>query len=194
MEDIQRAATHFLKLLKQKDSDTYQHSLRVGNLSKQFAKYLHFSKEDQEIARLAGLLHDIGKLQIPDAILKKPDSLTPKEYEIVKFHSIYGHDLFCKHFPHSKKKAVKLVGEAILHHHENFAGTGYPSSIPIGQLSYITSIVSVCDVFDAIISKRCYKPAYPKRETLAIMEREKNKQFKADWVDKFSHFIIHIGA
>lgn len=190
IDRIDKITKNFLYMLKKKDIKTYQHSVATGQYAMHFAKYLGLLQEEQAIARYAGALHDIGKLFIPDSILKKPSSLSAEEFKIIKEHPVLGYELFFQYWCNQNKnnKYVKLVGESILHHHERFDGNGYPDGISIGSLSIITSIISICDVYSALLSNRCYKPAYSPEETLEILEKEKGKQFNPELLEEFFVF------
>lgn len=189
ISNIDKMTQNLLHLIKKKDIKTYQHSIAVERYAMLFSKYLQLTKEEQIIACYAGGLHDIGKLFIPDSILKKTSSLTTNEFNIMKKHTVLGYQIFCQYWHDSDNKFIKLIGESILHHHERFNGSGYPDGISISSLSTITSIISICDVYGALVSNRCYKSAYSQEEALEIMDREKGKQFEPELLDEFFDFI-----
>lgn len=189
ISNIDKITQNFLYLLKKKDIKTYQHSKAVERYAMFFSKYLQLTQEEQIIACYAGGLHDIGKLFIPDSILKKPSSLTDEEFSIMKKHPALGYQIFCQYCYNLDNKFIKLIGESILHHHEHFNEGGYPDGISISSLSTITSIISICDVYGALVSNRCYKSAYSQEEALEIMNREKGKQFEPELLDEFFDFI-----
>jgi len=178
-----------LYLLKNKDIKTYQHSIKVKQCATDFSKYLKLPQKEQKIVGYAGALHDIGKLFIPDSILKKPSPLTDEEFTIIKMHPIFGYEMFCECFRNLNGKNVQLIGDAILHHHEHCDGNGYPDGVLINTLSPITSIISICDVYEALVSNRCYKSAYSTDEALKIMDMEKDKQFQLKLFEKFFDFV-----
>ena len=93
----------------------------------------------------------------------------------MKKHTVLGYQIFCQYWHDSDNKFIKLIGESILHHHECFNGSGYPDGISISSLSTITSIISICDVYSALLSNRCYKPAYSPEEALEILEKGKKE-------------------
>jgi HD-GYP domain-containing protein (c-di-GMP phosphodiesterase class II) len=118
-----------------------------------------------------GLLHDMGKLAVPDDILRKPGALTPVEYEVVKQH------------PESGRRLVAELGFAaeiqrlVLDHHERIDGSGYPRGIEDGALDLETRILGVCDVYDALISTRVYREAWTHEKAIAHLRTESRKQF-----------------
>lgn len=189
VSSIDKMAKNFLYLLKKKDIKTYQHSIATEQHAMHFAKYLQLPQEQQVIARYAGALHDIGKLFVPDYILKKPSNLTDEEFEIIKEHPVLGYQIFRQYWHNQDNKYVNLIGEAILHHHERLDGRGYPDGISIDSLSIITSIVSICDVYSALLLARYYKPAYSLHETLEILDKEKGKQFQPELLEEFFIFV-----
>jgi len=189
MNDIDKMTNTYLGLLKNKDLETYQHSKRVGQRAYSFAQFLQLSPSEQRMVYYAGMLHDIGKLFIPNEILKKPSKLTNEEFAIVKMHPILGYQLFCLYFQNQQELSLSLIGEAILHHHEHCDGLGYPDGIYLQSCSIVTSIVSLCDVYEALIAERCYKSALSNKEALDIMMNKRGKQFNPQLLDDFIQFI-----
>lgn len=189
MNHIDKMAKIYLGLLKNKDIQTYQHSIMVEQRAMAFAQYLQLSQPEQEIARYAGILHDIGKLFIPDTILKKPSTLTDEEFAIIKMYPLLGYQAFRQYFQNQNDDSIQLIGEAILHHHEYYDGNGYPDGIPIEKFSIVTSIVSLCDVYEALTAKRHYKPALSEEKALKIMNINREKQFHPELLDKFINYL-----
>ena len=118
-----------LHIMREYDDSTYVHSMNVALICNVFARWLHMSEEEIRLATISGLLHDIGKTQIPDAIIKKPGKLTDDEYNIVKTHPREGYRLLRNSHLHPS------VLNAVLMHHERCDGTGYPSGLQIGRAS-----------------------------------------------------------
>lgn len=137
-------------LLRVKDDYTYNHCLSVALLTLMLGEWVNFQPHPSLV--LAGLLHDIGKLEIDDAIIGKPGPLTPLEWEIIKKHPEYSARFIedCPHLP-----AEVLAGA--LYHHERSDGSGYPYGLKFEQIPPIARIISICDVFDAMTSRRPYK-------------------------------------
>lgn len=136
------------------------HSLSVYNISCMLAKYLNIDKKEKEKIEMASLLHDIGKIAIPDEILKKESSLTKDEFNIMKQHIVYTYEILSY-----------LNHEDILNiasnHHEKLNGKGYPRGI--SELSISERIVAVADIFSALIQKRSYKKQFPKEQVIDIL-------------------------
>lgn len=121
---------------------------------------------DLEAIRFGALLHDIGKIGIPEHILNKPGRLTQQEYEIMKMHPIYGEKIV------RKISGWDLVADIIRHHHENFDGSGYPDGLKGEQISLRAQVVGIVDVFSALIEDRPYRRALSVEEALKLMESE----------------------
>lgn len=141
-----------LRGLKDADEYTFGHSLNVCMLSTMVGKWLNYS--DVELKRLsfAGLFHDIGKQKISLDIINKPSNLTDKEFEIIKKHTIYGYNILTDTVGLNKN-----VSLGALQHHEREDGSGYPFGLKSNKIHEFAKIIAVCDVFDAMTSKRVYK-------------------------------------
>lgn len=141
-----------MRLLSRKDDYTFDHSLDVSILSMSLGKWIDMS--DHAIYELAmvGLFHDIGKLRIPDEILKKPGRLTETEFEEIKNHPSYGYEILKK-----TGKFSENVLRGVLEHHEKINGTGYPYGLKGDEISDYGKIVAICDIYHALASKRYYK-------------------------------------
>lgn len=150
--------------LKAKDKGTYLHSVVVAGLMSQMAVLLDFDDELVEEIGRAGILHDLGKLLIPNAILNKPGKLTPAETRMIRAHPEIG-------YRHMKK--LGGVSDIILDvcrlHHEALDGSGYPLGLKDDEISLIVRICTVCDVFDALTSVRAYKKAWSTTQALTWM-------------------------
>ncbi len=143
-----------------KDPDTGNHILRISDYSNELAKMVGLSDEEREILRYASPMHDIGKIGIPDRILQKPGKLTPEEWEIMKQHTEIGWRMFCN----SKSPLLKAVADIALSHHERFDGGGYPHGKKGNEIPLFGRIVAIADIFDAVVSERCYKKEWTFRE------------------------------
>lgn len=141
-----------LNQLKKVDDYTFQHSLRVSILAAMIGKWLGYSQ--LEILELgeAALLYDIGKMSIPEFVLRKNTAVTPDEYELIKKHPQFGYSILLK-----TPGVTANMKYAALHHHERMDGSGYPLRLKAGQIHEFAKIIMVCDVFDAMISDRPYK-------------------------------------
>lgn len=141
-----------LNQLKESDDYTFQHSLRVAILATMIGKWLGYSQEELLELGEAGLLFDIGKLSVPDFLLKKPSNVTLDEYELLKKHAQFGYSILLK-----TKGVTSNIKYAALHHHERLDGSGYPLRLRENQIHDYAKIIAVCDVFDALITDRPYK-------------------------------------
>ena len=138
-----------------KDADTGGHILRISDYSVELARAIHMPEEQVAELRYASPMHDIGKIGIPDSILQKPGKLTPEEWEIMKQHTLIG----SKIFDGSQSPLLKAAAQIALTHHEKFDGSGYPRGLKGENIPIFGRIVAIVDVFDAIVSERCYKKA-----------------------------------
>jgi len=171
------------KALEQKDEYTRGHSDRVATYAVIFSKHLGIPAGQIDIIKAAALLHDIGKIGVPDDILRKPGKLTEEEYEKVKLHPLYGAELL---------KSLGFLKEELLiiiHHHEKFDGTGYPYRLKGDQIPLGARIVSITNVFDALTSDRSYRKAFKVEEALKIMEEMGCEYFDPGILDQFFSFV-----
>lgn len=197
-EDLQQARTSTIlglaKLAEYRDQGTGAHLERIREYSKIIAlelskepKYRGFITEDYiDAIYQSSILHDIGKVGIPDAILLKPSKLLPEEFEIIKQHTTFGGDALKSVEANVTRDSFLTIGKEIAyHHHEKWDGTGYPHGLKGEQIPLATRIVSLADVYDALTSKREYKAAYTHEEATKILILEKGSHFDPDVVDAF---------
>lgn len=154
-----------------KDHYTFSHSVNVSYLSAQLACAIGLDDEHVEMIRQAGLLHDIGKISIPENILTKTESLTPEEFEIMKSH-VENSIAMIRHLP-----SLDYVIPIAIAHHERYDGKGYPRGLSGDNIPVGGRCLAIADAFDAIISKRPYKEAISIPEALEEIERNLGKQF-----------------
>src|SRR5262245_10871676 len=137
---------------------------------------------------MAAQLHDVGKIGIPDSILLKPARLDPAEFAMMQQHCEYGRLIIQPDGPPDRsatRSLLDLAAEIAFTHHERWDGNGYPSKIAGEDIPLEGRITTVADVFDALSSKRPYKPAFPLEQCLSILRDGKGKQFDADVIDAF---------
>ncbi|MFD4135809.1 HD-GYP domain-containing protein [Streptomyces goshikiensis] len=166
-----------------KDRYTRGHSERVGQASAMIARELGMAGERLEVVRIAGILHDVGKLGVPTRLLRKDGPLTPEERRVIELHPEYGHEIV---------RGIGFLGEArsaILHHHERIDGTGYPYGLAGAQIPELARVVAVADAFDAMTSTRSYSRARPVPAALAELERCAGAQFDPAMVNALSDAI-----
>jgi putative nucleotidyltransferase with HDIG domain len=163
------AATRpLLAALFSKDSATYYHSIRVSCLAPSLAVSVGCPLLEVNAVHIVALLHDIGKIGIPDIILSKDGSLTSEEWDKMKNHSIIGHQIIQK----VQAAGALAVAEAVKHLHEHYCGSGYPDNLIGTGIPVLSRLVSVADCFDAIHTRRSYKSSFNVKDTLNIMEAE----------------------
>lgn len=182
-EIIEQSMTAFMGFIDAKDSSTNGHSLRVAQYSRKIAERLGFSKEECERVYYIGLMHDCGKIGIPENILKKPDKLSPEEYETMKTHTVLGEKIL-KDFT-----SIEGIKDGVRYHHERFDGRGYPDGLAGENIPLIARIICVADSFDAMNSVRCYPNHLSKEEIVEQLISNKGTQFDGKIVDCFLEML-----
>jgi putative two-component system response regulator len=171
--------------------DTGKHLKRMSRFSGILASAMGLSYQESEDIRYASPLHDIGKVAIPDSILRKPGKLMPEEYEEMKRHTIYGSQMLIN----AESRLLRLAAKIAISHHERFDGTGYPYGLKGEAIPIEARIVSVADVFDALTSERVYKPGWTLENAKSYIKGESGKFFDPAVVDKlFSCFDEIVAA
>jgi putative two-component system response regulator len=160
--------------IEAKDNYTQGHGERVAVYAVQLAQHCGCTPAEIEAVRKGGVLHDVGKIGCPDAILNKPGPLTPDEFEVVKRHPTHGWEI-CRHL-----KSVADALPCIRHHHEKLDGSGYPDHLTGDQIPKAVRIMSIADVYDALASARSYKPAFAPETCFRILRDEAARS----WWDK----------
>jgi putative nucleotidyltransferase with HDIG domain len=159
-----------------KDRTTAGHSNRVAELAKELAIKKGLPPDEVDNIYLGGLLHDVGKLGIPDMILNKPGSLSADEYSRMKLHPSIGGKIL------ENIELPAQIVSSVMEHHENLDGTGYPNKLKGDEVSLAGRILKIADVFDALSSRRQYKPAIPEDDVYKIMEAGTGKQFDPELI------------
>ena len=154
-----------------KDKYTNGHSFRVALYSKMLAKELGLSKQEQEDIYYMGLLHDIGKIGIPNAIINKTTKLTDEEYETIKKHPIYGYEIL------SEIESMPELSVGARYHHERIDGKGYPDGLKGDEIPYMARIIAVADSYDTMTSNRSYRKYLPQDVVRAEIEKNIGTQF-----------------
>jgi PAS domain S-box-containing protein len=191
-----RAATimGLAKLAEFRDKGTGRHLERICRYTRILAKELahkpayrgYITPQYLDDISLSAILHDIGKVGVPDAILLKPDRLTSAEFEVVKNHCILGGNVLEAAESQVRGESFLTIGKQIAyHHHEKWDGSGYPAGLSGETIPLSTRIVALADVYDALTSRRSYKKAYSHEEAVAIIVREKGCHFDPDVVEAF---------
>lgn len=167
-------------MLDAREQYTSQHSIRVRDLTVYLAHSMGFKPSIVKEIAQGALLHDIGKIGIADAILLKPESLTPAERRIMEQHPQIGHSFL------RSNEVLKYAAELVLSHHERWDGSGYPRGLKGDEILIGARIFSVIDCYDAIRSKRVYKPAIPAGEALQLIQQQSGKLYDPSVVELFS--------
>ena len=170
--------------MRQYDDSTYAHCINVSLICRIMAKWLNFNTEDTNVLTLCGLLHDIGKLSIPDSIVKKPDKLTAAEYELIKTHTIRGYEAL------SKQNIDKRIINSALMHHERCDGSGYPNGLHGNQIDEFAKIVAIADVYDAMTAARVYRGPQCPFKVITIFEEEGLQKYDPHYILTFLERIV----
>ncbi len=156
-----------------RDVATGSNLIRVGKIARKIAELVPLPKQQCKIIEMAAPMHDIGKIGIPDRVLLKEGPLDQEELNIMLKHTEFGYEIL----KDSPSPFLKMGAEIALNHHEKFDGTGYPNQKRGEEIPLVARIATIADVFDALTSKRPYKPAWSMQDTLAYMEKQKGIHF-----------------
>jgi putative nucleotidyltransferase with HDIG domain len=177
VEDLERlfvgAIETLVATVEAKDIYTYGHSARVSKLGRQIAEHMGLSEEERERIKLAGLLHDIGKIGIPESILTKPAKLTDEEWEYVRSHPQIGESIIRQMGSDRLAEVQRLVR----HHHERTDGSGYPDGLRGEAIPLGARILGVADAYDAMTSNRPYRTPFTAEAAVAELHRNAGRQF-----------------
>lgn len=168
---IEQTMRTFVNFIEAKDPNTMGHSLRVAQYTSMLAECMGHSEEECKSFYYIALMHDCGKLYIPDEILTKPSRLTKEEYEIMKKHTVYGSDIL-RDFT-----SIENIQLGAKYHHERYDGTGYPAGIAGEEIPLVARIICVSDAFDAMNSQRCYRKNLTPEVILSELKNNKGTQF-----------------
>lgn len=170
------------------DTDTGLHIWRMAAYSRTLAEAAGWPKERIDLIELAAPMHDTGKIGIPDAILKKPATLDAVERKIMNEHARIGYDILSK----SRAPVFRLAAEVALNHHEKWDGSGYPAGLAGSAIPESARIVAIADVFDALIVKRPYKPAWPLEQVLGYLQEGAGRHFDPTLLATFLQILPQI--
>ncbi len=164
-----------------RDEDTGNHVLRMARYARLIAEQIGLSRSDCDAIELAAPMHDIGKIGIPDDILRKPGRLTHAEFEIMKQHTLIGYEIL----KDSPSKYLQTGAVIALSHHEKFNGTGYPHQLGNHEIPLVARIVSVADAYDALTSERPYKREWSVQKAVDYINSQRGKYFDPEIIDAF---------
>ncbi len=204
LEHTRQEVVHCLaRAAECRDNETGQHVIRVGRYAGLVAREMGLDEPLCELIELAAPLHDVGKIGVPDGVLLKPGKLTPEEFDIMQTHTTIGKGVFtnlteaeaCLYHDHpqvghdiigeAKFDLLRMAGRIALTHHEKWDGTGYPLGLAGEDIPLEGRITAVADVFDALSSKRPYKPAFPREKCFGIMRDGRGTHFDPRVLDAF---------
>ena len=171
------------RAVEAKDLYTKGHSERVAKYSEMIAKKMGYSDDDAKTLYIMALMHDVGKIGIPDAIINKPGALTDEEFKIIKSHPVIGADIL------KEVDAFEKISEIALNHHERVDGKGYPNGLTGNEISDEVAIVSVADAYDAMTSQRSYRDIMEQAEVRAEIKKGIGTQFKKQQAEAMLEII-----
>jgi response regulator RpfG family c-di-GMP phosphodiesterase len=164
-----------------RSKETGNHVKRVAEYSYILALALGLPRTEAEVLRMASPMHDIGKVAIPDSVLKKPGKLTDEEFDTMKTHTAIGYSLL----KNSKRRILKTAAIVAEQHHEKWNGKGYPQGLKGEEIHIYGRITAIADVFDALASDRVYKKAWELDRILDLLKEERGEHFDPKIVDVF---------
>ena len=180
VKQSQREISYIIgEAVERRSKETGSHVKRVAHYSYMLAILYGLSEFDADIIRLASPLHDVGKIAIPDNILNKPAKLDAQEWEIMQTHAQIGEDIFSQ----SQNEILQMGAVIAGQHHEKWNGSGYPNRLVGEDIHIAGRITALADVFDALASDRCYKPAWPLDKVLNLLKEESGQHFEPKLVD-----------
>ncbi|NLC77834.1 MAG: response regulator [Clostridia bacterium] len=171
-----------------RDEDTAGHIKRISHYSAEISRQMGLPDSLVEDIFYASPLHDVGKIGVPDHVLLRPGKLSPEDWEIMKSHTIIG----ARILGDSDSRLLQIAEQIAISHHERYDGSGYPRGLSGSQIPLVGRIVALADVFDALTSKRIYKPVYSNEYSLEFIAQAAGKQFDPEVVDAFMRGIDNI--
>ncbi len=172
--NVQKEMIHVLgEAIESRSGETGQHVKRVARLSATLAEFCGLSHREVEMIEVISPMHDVGKISVPESILDKNGQLNAEEWEIMKRHTVKGYELLSNR----EGEIAKLAAVVAHEHHERWDGTGYPNGLKGEEIHLFARIVAIADVFDALLSERCYKRAWTIEEVVELFKREQGKHF-----------------
>jgi len=185
---LRRVAQVFAGIVDAKSPYTGAHSARVADVAVAVTRTLGWSRELVEETRSAGLLHDLGKLSVPNSILDKPGALDPPEWEIMRMHALYTERIL------EHVKGFEWLAFASAAHHERMDGSGYCRGLEADQLPDLSRVLAVADVYDALSTVRPYRHALSQPEVFAIMDRDNGRGFDSECLEALKSVAGEIGG
>lgn len=184
--NYEQTLVSLVELIEHRDTYTGGHSMRVATYSKMVAREMGYSQSDCELVYRAGILHDIGKIITPDAILLKPGVLNENEYELIQSHVTSGADML------EKIPMYKHMSEIVRAHHERIDGSGYPNNLKADEIPPLARVMAVCDSFDAMTTNRIYKGRKSVEEAIIELKSLSGKHYDSDVVDAAQRVLAKV--
>ncbi|MBW4935351.1 HD-GYP domain-containing protein [Marinobacter sp. F4206] len=186
VESVLRNENALLLLTKIKNQDEYtaEHCINVSILSAAFGKHLGLLEGEIRNLALCGLLHDVGKVKIPDEVLNKPGALTPSEFQVMRGHTTHGRTILM-----GTSQSLNTAVDVAYSHHERVDGQGYPRGLKARQIPYFAKIVGLVDTYDAITSNRVYDTGRASMQALEIIHKHRDSQFDRELAEAFIQMI-----
>jgi PAS domain S-box-containing protein len=183
-ETVERLA----KAIEMHDTSTGEHVDRIAKVAAFLGAGRGLGAERVRLLRVAAPMHDVGKIATPDEVLRKPGPLTPSERMEMQRHTVVGHEILAN----SKSELLRIAARIALTHHEHYDGTGYPRGLCGEEIPLEGRITAVADVFDALLSDRCYRPAMTVNETVEIIEEGRGTHFDPEVVDVLIDGLVEV--
>lgn len=177
------AITAIATTIEAKDPYTSGHSNRVAKCSVAIASRLGVDEETLKNLNFMALLHDIGKIGVPDAVLNKPHPLSDEEFSFIKKHPVIGHDIL------KNITTIPDVNVGALYHHERYDGKGYPNALSGEDIPFFARIIAIADTYDAMTSDRAYRKALTNEDVIIELEKNRGKQFDPEIQDVFVEML-----
>jgi putative nucleotidyltransferase with HDIG domain len=174
-----------LTALQDRDAETYEHSKRVARFSLRLARELSLDRVEMRSLALGALLHDIGKIHVPDAILHKPGKLTPQQWRQMRNHAVYGQQIL------SGIQFLEGAARVVVQHHEKWDGSGYPSGLAENEIDRNARIFAVADAFDAMTSDRVYRAGLTYEAAVTELNQGAGTHFDPKVVEVFCSIPRH---
>ncbi len=173
-----------IQVMKERTDDTYMHSVNVGLIAATLGKWLKWSNADCETLMACGLFHDIGKMMIPDSILKKPGKLTDEEFETIKRHPIEGYKIV------RDMEINTYIKQATLLHHEKCDGSGYPFGRKGDEFDRFVKVITIADVYDAMTGNRSHRKALCPFEVIRMFEKDGLHVYEIPYILTFLKHLV----
>lgn len=179
-----KVISNIINMFTEKNMKEEQHSFRVSQLCRYMGESLGLNESKINELKVAGLLHDIGKIEIEDDILNKPDKLNDSEYEEIKRHPEIGYRII------NAINNMSEIAEYVLSHHEMWNGTGYPKGLEGENIPIESRIIAIADAYDAMTRDRCYRKALPKEFAIKELKKNAGIQFDSNLVEIFTEKVL----